>query len=71
MPTLTQDQIEAFHDNGYVILKSFCNRQETDKLYTTAIEDSALNQHALDLNDLSGKKTKLSLWFTPGNDVFG
>ena len=25
----------------------------------------------MDLNDLSGKKTKLSLWFTPGNDVFG
>jgi ectoine hydroxylase-related dioxygenase (phytanoyl-CoA dioxygenase family) len=25
----------------------------------------------LDLNDLSGKKTKLSLWFTPGNDIFG
>ncbi len=27
--------------------------------------------HALDLNDQTGKKTRLSLWFTPGNDVFG
>ena len=25
----------------------------------------------LDLNDESGKKTKLSLWFTPGDNIFG
>jgi ectoine hydroxylase-related dioxygenase (phytanoyl-CoA dioxygenase family) len=30
-----------------------------------------MQKNALDLNDQSGKKTKLSLWFTPGNDVFG
>ena len=30
-----------------------------------------MRNNALDLNDQSGKKTKLSLWFTPGNDVFG
>ena len=30
-----------------------------------------MKKNALDLNDQSGKKTKLSLWFTPGNDVFG
>ena len=28
-------------------------------------------KNALDLNDQTGKKTKLSLWFTPGNDIFG
>jgi ectoine hydroxylase-related dioxygenase (phytanoyl-CoA dioxygenase family) len=30
-----------------------------------------MRKNALDLNDQTGKKTKLSLWFTPGNDVFG
>ena len=30
-----------------------------------------MRNNALDLNDQSGKKTRLSLWFTPGNDVFG
>jgi ectoine hydroxylase-related dioxygenase (phytanoyl-CoA dioxygenase family) len=30
-----------------------------------------MRKNALDLNDQSGKKTRLSLWFTPGNDVFG
>jgi ectoine hydroxylase-related dioxygenase (phytanoyl-CoA dioxygenase family) len=68
---LTEDQIETFHRDGYVVIKNFCGNQEIDKLYTTAIEDSAITGHSLDLNDLSGKKTRLSLWFTPGNDVFG
>jgi len=65
------DQIADFHRDGYVLVRNFCSQQETDKLYKTAIEDDAMRKNALDLNDLSGKKTKLSLWFTPGNDVFG
>jgi ectoine hydroxylase-related dioxygenase (phytanoyl-CoA dioxygenase family) len=30
-----------------------------------------MRNHAVDVNDKSGKKSRLSLWFTPGNDVFG
>ncbi|HEX3079784.1 MAG TPA: phytanoyl-CoA dioxygenase family protein [Puia sp.] len=68
---LSESQIKDFHRDGYLVIKEFCNKQETDKLYTTAVEDSILTRNALDLSDLSGKKTRLSLWFTPGNDVFG
>jgi len=68
---LTESQIKGFHRDGYIVIKQFCSQQETDKLYTTAMEDSILTKNALDLSDLSGKKTRLSLWFTPGNDVFG
>jgi ectoine hydroxylase-related dioxygenase (phytanoyl-CoA dioxygenase family) len=68
---LSDVQVNLYHQQGYVIVKNFCNKSETDKLYSTAINDSAMKNNALDLNDQSGKKTKLSLWFTPGNDVFG
>ncbi|MDP4131704.1 MAG: phytanoyl-CoA dioxygenase family protein [Bacteroidota bacterium] len=68
---LNSDQLSAYQRDGYLIVKSFCSIAETDKLYRTALEDEAMAKHALDLNDQSGKKTKLSLWFTPGNDVFG
>jgi ectoine hydroxylase-related dioxygenase (phytanoyl-CoA dioxygenase family) len=30
-----------------------------------------LLSHAFDLNDQSGKRTKLTLWFTPGDDAYG
>src|SRR6187549_642760 len=68
---LTSEQLVAYERDGYIILKSFFNKAEIDKMYSTAIQDDAMRKNALDLNDQTGKKTKLSLWFTPGNDVFG
>nr|WP_294947883.1 phytanoyl-CoA dioxygenase family protein [uncultured Mucilaginibacter sp.] len=68
---LTPDQVSLYHEQGYLVVKEFCSKEETNKLYETAINDNAMRNNALDLNDQSGKKTKLSLWFTPGNDVFG
>lgn len=65
------EQIADFHRDGYLLIRNFCSQLETERLYKTAIEDGAMRKNALDLNDLSGKKTRLSLWFTPGNDVFG
>jgi ectoine hydroxylase-related dioxygenase (phytanoyl-CoA dioxygenase family) len=69
--SLSHEQINAYERDGYLVVKSFCTRAEVDKLYSTALEDDAMRKNALDLNDQSGKKTRLSLWFTPGNDVFG
>jgi ectoine hydroxylase-related dioxygenase (phytanoyl-CoA dioxygenase family) len=67
----SDEQIAAYNRDGYLLVKNFCSQEEINKLYKTALEDDAMRKNALDLNDLSGKKTKLSLWFTPGNDIFG
>lgn len=69
--TLLPEQVNSFFKDGFIIVKNFCNKEQINKLYTTAIEDKAMNNNAINTNDQSGKKTKLSLWFTPGNDVFG
>ncbi|HYC85863.1 MAG TPA: phytanoyl-CoA dioxygenase family protein [Chryseosolibacter sp.] len=68
---LTADQIASYNRDGYLILKKFFSDPEVSRLYKTALEDDAMRKNALDLNDQTGKKTRLSLWFTPGNDVFG
>jgi len=68
---LSPQQVSAYHRDGYVLVKGFCDKAEADALYKAAIEDNAMKNNALDLNDQTGKKTKLSLWFTPGNDIFG
>lgn len=68
---LTDDQIHAYRHDGYLLIKGFFSKEETNKMYETAIQDEVMRKNALDLNDQTGKKTKLSLWFTPGNDVFG
>lgn len=67
----TTDQIKQYHKDGYIIIKNFCSKEEVGKMYSIAVHDNAMAKNALDLNDQTGKKTKLSLWFTPGNDIFG
>lgn len=68
---LNEEQIEAYHRDGFLVVKNLFSQEEIDKLYNNAIENSIMQKNAMDLNDQTGKKTKLSLWFTPGNDVFG
>jgi ectoine hydroxylase-related dioxygenase (phytanoyl-CoA dioxygenase family) len=68
---LSPEEIKAYHKDGYVIKRNFFSGDEISKLYTIAIQDDSISKNSLDLNDQSGKKTKLALWFTPGNDTFG
>jgi len=67
---LTDSEVQQFHRDGYVIRKQFFTKEEIDKLYRIAIGDEVIRENALDLNDQTGKKTKLTLWFQPGNDIY-
>ncbi len=69
--TLTPHQIASFHKDGYVIVKNFLPPAAVEKLYNTAIGDNTMQNNAMNVTDQTGKNSKLSLWFTPGNDVFG
>jgi ectoine hydroxylase-related dioxygenase (phytanoyl-CoA dioxygenase family) len=64
-------QIEDFERDGYIIVKDFLKEEEISKLSSIALYDERMREHAMDLNDKSGKKTKLTLWYTPGNDAYG
>lgn len=68
---IPQNALADYHKDGYFVVKNFCSKEEIDRLYGTAVKDDAMKTNAMDLNDQSGKKTRLSLWFTPGDDVFG
>ncbi|MBC7949985.1 MAG: phytanoyl-CoA dioxygenase family protein [Chitinophagaceae bacterium] len=68
---LNNQQISDYHRDGYLIVENFLSGEEADKLYRIATEDGTMQKHAFDLNDQQGKKTKLSLWYTPGNDTYG
>lgn len=64
-------QIQEYNENGFLVVKNFCSQEEIDKMMEVALADKHITKNALDLNDQSGKKTKLSLWFTPGKNPFG
>lgn len=69
--SLNNNQLETYHRDGYLVVKNLFSQEEIDKLYSSAVGNSIMQNNAMDLNDQTGKKTKLTLWFTPGDDVFG
>ena len=69
--SFTSAQIEQYNQDGYLILKGFLNSDEISKLYQIAIDDKAVSHNAINVNDSTGKRSKLSLWYKPGNDVYG
>lgn len=68
---LTAAQVAAYHQDGYLIIPGFLNNEEVNRLYHVATDDDAMSRHSYDVNDSTGKKSKLALWFTPGNDAYG
>ena len=67
---ISDKEVADFHRDGYVIIPGFFSKPEIDKLYGIAIGDNVMREHAVDLNDQTGKKTKLTLWFNPGEDAY-
>ncbi len=68
---LTVAQVSSYDRDGYLIIPNFFSKEEVSKLYRVSMEDLAVSKNSIDLNDQEGKKTKLALWFTPGNDIYG
>ena len=68
---LSSDQAEQFHRDGYLIVSGLLNEQETLLLQETARADDRMRQAAMDVKDTQGRRTGLSLWNHPGNDIYG
>ncbi|MFT2010119.1 phytanoyl-CoA dioxygenase family protein [Pontibacter sp. 13R65] len=71
LTSLTPEQKLQYEQDGYLIVKNFLNKEEVALLYGLAIEDGQLRKNAFEFKDQSGKHTRLTLWFTPGDDTFG
>ncbi len=69
--SLTPQQKAQYEQDGYLIIREFLNSEQVALLYQLATEDAVMRSNAFDLTDQSGKSTKLTLWFTPGNDSYG
>jgi ectoine hydroxylase-related dioxygenase (phytanoyl-CoA dioxygenase family) len=70
-PFFTPQHKSQFDEDGYVVIKSFFSPQEVELLYGTATQDHVINKQSFDFNDSKGMRTRLALWYTPGDDVYG
>jgi ectoine hydroxylase-related dioxygenase (phytanoyl-CoA dioxygenase family) len=67
---LSAEQISSYQNDGYLIIREFFLKAEIDRLYNEALQDNNMRKNAIEVDDQSGKKSKLSLWYKPGNDIF-
>jgi ectoine hydroxylase-related dioxygenase (phytanoyl-CoA dioxygenase family) len=68
---LTPRQRNDYHRDGYLIVKGLFSRAEIDRLYGIAIKDAVISKNSYDVKDGSGRRSRLALWFTPGDDLYG
>jgi len=70
-PPLSDAQAAKFHQDGYVFVEQFLDAEETQLLQTAARGDDVMNSHTMKIMDAAGRRTNLSLWNHPGDDIYG
>lgn len=63
--------ITGYREAGYVLLRSFFQKEEVDLLRNIAKEDKELDQHSFGRKDGEGGTVRLSLWNHPGEGIYG
>jgi ectoine hydroxylase-related dioxygenase (phytanoyl-CoA dioxygenase family) len=67
---LSDADVRNYMRDGYLIIRGFFSAEEVGKLYAIAVGDDVVREHATNVTDSSGRNSKLTLWFTPGEDVY-
>jgi ectoine hydroxylase len=70
--TLSDDQIAAFVEDGFVIVRSFLGAAQVAALLDAVAHDVALRRRTYQVHDGGdGSATELALWNEPGEDSLG
>jgi len=68
---MSDDQIKAFHHDGYVLVRGLFNKEEVELLGKTVRQDKAMDDNASAADDGKGHPVRLSLWNHPGDGIYG
>ena len=71
MTQLSEKQLAAFHEEGYLIVRGVFDAEEADILRAAAADDQSFKENAYDLEDGEGGKAQLVLWNSAGEDLWG
>jgi ectoine hydroxylase-related dioxygenase (phytanoyl-CoA dioxygenase family) len=68
---LTPEQLDAYREDGFILLKGFFDEQVITALRDTAHHDRALDQASYGRADGEGGVVRLSLWNHPTDTLYG
>jgi ectoine hydroxylase-related dioxygenase (phytanoyl-CoA dioxygenase family) len=66
----TKEHLEAYHRDGYVVVRNFFSKEEVELLYKIAVDDDVISRKSYDRTDASGLKTKLALWYSLDDSIY-
>ncbi len=66
----TNEHLETYHRDGYVVVRNFFSQPEIDLLYGIALGDEVMSKKSYDRTDASGLKTKLALWYSLDDSTY-
>ncbi len=68
---LDPEQLRRFERDGYLIVEGLLDREETELLGLAARGDARMQAAALPAADAEGRRTDLTVWNHPGDDIYG
>jgi ectoine hydroxylase len=68
---IADDLVATYHEDGYVLIKSMLDAEETGLLSRAAREDRILDQRSFGKGDGEGGTIRLSLWNHPTDTIYG
>jgi len=71
MNVLTEDQVRAFHRDGYLFVRGNFSAEEIALLGRASREDKAMDLSAAAVDDGKGHPVRLSAWNHPGDGIYG
>ncbi|XP_046554894.1 L-proline trans-4-hydroxylase-like [Haliotis rubra] len=69
--TVTNEMKESFGEKGYVLIRGLLEKDELQKIKSTLEGSEEIQRHSFVTDDSEGRKSRVSLWCQPGNDVTG
>jgi len=68
---LNEEQVKQFDQDGFLIVERLLDGEETSFLGEAARGDVAMQDAGMNVRDTEGRRTNLSLWNHPGEDIYG
>jgi len=68
---ISNDDVHTYHRDGYVLVRSMLDAEETELLGAAAREDRVLDKHSYGKADGEGGTVRLSLWNHPTDTIYG
>jgi ectoine hydroxylase-related dioxygenase (phytanoyl-CoA dioxygenase family) len=68
---LTNEQLQAYRKDGFLLLKNLFDAEEITLLKKAAMADRELDRRSYGRADGEGGTVRLSIWNHPGNNIYG